>query len=205
MKEQRRGQSAHDEAGAVYKVRSGGALDQLLTYPTKTYDRGTNIIREGEKVDEIHLVLTGLAARAKTIRSGERQFMALLVPRDLCDVEVFVLEGIDHDIRAMAETTCVRVRGRLREPSQAKQGRTERFRVPVEPVPAQDGGTAACLRRSGGEATSSMRRQQAFQAQAGERPVLGFSGEGLERLLVARRGPAPLGEEPVCSHLCSLR
>ena len=33
--------------------------------------------------------------------------MALLVPGDLCDVEVFVLEGMDHDIMAMTETTCV--------------------------------------------------------------------------------------------------
>ncbi len=82
-------------------------LDQLLTYPTKTYARGRPIIREGEKVDEIHLVLTGLAARSKTLRSGDRQFMALLVPGDLCDVEVFVLEGMDHDIMAMTETTCV--------------------------------------------------------------------------------------------------
>lgn len=90
-------------------------LDRLLTYPTKTYPRGTNIIAEGEKVDEIHLVLTGLAARTKTIRSGDRQFMALLVPGDLCDVEVFVLEGMDHDIMAMTETTCVLIPAKVIE------------------------------------------------------------------------------------------
>lgn len=84
-----------------------GRLDQLLSYPTKTYQRGRTIIREGDKVSDIHLVLTGLAARSKTLRSGERQFMALLVPGDLCDLEVFVLEGMDHDIVAMTETTCV--------------------------------------------------------------------------------------------------
>ena len=82
-------------------------LDQLLSYPTESYSRGKTIIREGEKVDDIHLVLTGLAARSKTLRSGERQFMALLVPGDLCDVEVFILEGMDHDITALTETTCV--------------------------------------------------------------------------------------------------
>lgn len=82
-------------------------LDQLLGYPTETYARGTTIISEGEKVDDVHLVLTGLAARSKTLRSGDRQLMALLVPGDLCDVEVFVLEGMDHDITALTETTCV--------------------------------------------------------------------------------------------------
>ena len=82
-------------------------LDQLLSYPTQTFGRGRAIISEGDKVDNIHLVLTGMAARSKTLRSGERQFMALLVPGDLCDVEVFVLEGMDHDITALTDTTCV--------------------------------------------------------------------------------------------------
>jgi CRP-like cAMP-binding protein len=90
-------------------------LDQLFSYPTKTYGRGRTIIREGEKVDDIHLVLTGLAARSKTLRSGERQFMALLVPGDLCDVEVFVLEGMDHDILALTETTCVLIPAKVIE------------------------------------------------------------------------------------------
>src|SRR4028119_1048071 len=90
-------------------------LDQLLGDPTKTYDRGRTIIRQGEKVDDIHLVLTGLAARSKTLRSGDRQFMALLVPGDLCDVEVFVLEGMDHDITALTDTTCVLIPAKIIE------------------------------------------------------------------------------------------
>ncbi len=90
-------------------------LDQLLTYPTETYPRGKTIIHEGEKVDDIHLVLTGLAARSKTLRSGERQFMALLVPGDLCDVEVFILEGMDHDISALTDTTCVLIPAKIIE------------------------------------------------------------------------------------------
>lgn len=55
----------------------------------------------------IHLVLTGLAARSKILRNGDRQLMAFLVPGDLCDLEVFVLEAMDHSITAMTETTCV--------------------------------------------------------------------------------------------------
>ena len=82
-------------------------LDQLLTYPTRTWKRGETIIEQGEKVVDIHLVLTGLAARSKTLVDGSRQFMALLIPGDLCDVEVFILEAMDHDIVAISETTCV--------------------------------------------------------------------------------------------------
>jgi CRP-like cAMP-binding protein len=90
-----------------FTVEERQRLDQLLTYPTRTYQRGRPIISQGEKVNSIYLVLTGLAARAKTLRSGDRQIMALLVPGDLCDVEVFVLEAMDHDILALADTSCV--------------------------------------------------------------------------------------------------
>lgn len=90
-------------------------LDQLLSYPTETFTRGRTIIREGDKVDNIHLVLTGLAARSKTLRSGDRQLMALLVPGDLCDVEVFILEGMDHDITAVSDTTCVLIPAKIIE------------------------------------------------------------------------------------------
>jgi CRP-like cAMP-binding protein len=33
--------------------------------------------------------------------------MALLIPGDLCDVEVFILEAMDHSITAISDTTCV--------------------------------------------------------------------------------------------------
>src|ERR1700712_2880196 len=84
-------------------------LDQLLTFPTKAFSRGEMIIKEGEKVKNIHLVLTGLAARCKTLADGKRQIMAFLVPGDLCDIEVFVLEAMDHNIVALADTTCVQI------------------------------------------------------------------------------------------------
>ena len=90
-------------------------LDELLSFPTQTYKRGEDIIAEGEKVRDIHLVLTGLAARAKTLRNGDRQIMAFLVPGDLCDVEVFVLEAMDHAITAMSDTTCVLIPAKVIE------------------------------------------------------------------------------------------
>jgi CRP-like cAMP-binding protein len=82
-------------------------LDELLDYPRKTFERGKQIIREGDKVNDVHLVLSGLATRSKTLQDGSRQLMAFLVPGDLCDLEVFVLEAMDHDIIALTETTCV--------------------------------------------------------------------------------------------------
>ncbi|MGZ2411279.1 CRP-like cAMP-binding protein [Sphingomonas sp. F9_3S_D5_B_2] len=82
-------------------------LEELLQYPSESFRRGKTIMPEGKKIDEIHLVLNGLAARSKTLPDGSRQFMAFLVPGDLCDVEVFVLEAMDHDIIAISDTTCL--------------------------------------------------------------------------------------------------
>jgi CRP-like cAMP-binding protein len=82
-------------------------LDQLLAYPIRTYARGEDILREGQKVHHIHLILSGLAARTKVLPDGDRQIMAFLIPGDLCDVEVFVLEAMDHNITALCETTSV--------------------------------------------------------------------------------------------------
>jgi CRP-like cAMP-binding protein len=81
-------------------------LDELLQRGSKTYARGETIIREGDKVEQIHLVTGGLATRSKTLADGSRQLMAFLVPGDLCDVEVFVLEAMDHDIVALSDTSC---------------------------------------------------------------------------------------------------
>jgi CRP-like cAMP-binding protein len=82
-------------------------LDTLLSYPNKAFTRGETIIRAGQKVRNIHLVLTGFAARTKTLASGDVQMMAFLIPGDLCDIEVFVLEAMDHDIVALSDTTCI--------------------------------------------------------------------------------------------------
>jgi CRP-like cAMP-binding protein len=87
----------------------------LLSYPTKTWGRGETIIEEGEKVRDIHLIVTGLATRSKSLPDGNRQLMAFLVPGDLCDVEVFVLEAMDHDIVAVSDTTCVMIPAKVIE------------------------------------------------------------------------------------------
>jgi CRP-like cAMP-binding protein len=81
-------------------------LDELLKRRTRNYARGKTIIREGDKVGDIHLITKGLATRSKTLADGNRQLMAFLIPGDLCDAEVFVLEAMDHDVVALTETSC---------------------------------------------------------------------------------------------------
>jgi CRP-like cAMP-binding protein len=90
-------------------------LDQLVSGKRVTYPAKTDIIPDGEKVAEIHLVVSGLAARSKNLKNGDRQIMAFLIPGDLCDVEVFVLEAMDHAITAISDTECVLIPAKVIE------------------------------------------------------------------------------------------
>jgi CRP-like cAMP-binding protein len=81
-------------------------LDALISQHTESYAARQDILTEGEKVGTIHIVLSGLAARYKLLDRGERQIMAFLVPGDICDLEVFVLEEMDHSVAAMSDTVC---------------------------------------------------------------------------------------------------
>lgn len=84
-------------------------LDELVADRCKCFPARSDILSEGEKVDDIHIVLSGLAARYKLLPDGGRQIMAFLIPGDLCDAEVFVLAEMDHSVGALTETRCALV------------------------------------------------------------------------------------------------
>jgi CRP-like cAMP-binding protein len=64
-----------------------------------------DIIREGEKPRGVNLFLRGWAARYKTLQDGRRQILAFLVPGDICDLNIYLLRGMDHSIRAISPVT----------------------------------------------------------------------------------------------------
>lgn len=84
-------------------------LDALVADRCKCFPARSDILAEGDKVDDIHIVLSGLAARYKMLPDGDRQIMAFLIPGDLCDAEVFVLAEMDHSVVALTETRCALV------------------------------------------------------------------------------------------------
>lgn len=97
------------EQFATFTDRERQRLDDLIAERRETFSPRQDILTEGERVHNIHIVLSGLAARYKLLNEGERQIMAFLVPGDICDVEVFVLEEMDHGIAAISEVTCALV------------------------------------------------------------------------------------------------
>jgi CRP-like cAMP-binding protein len=84
-------------------------LEDLAGRRHRLYHAGEAILKEGEKADFVRLVISGLAARCKDLPDGRRQITAFLIPGDLCDVEVFVLDAVDHDIVALTNTVCAQL------------------------------------------------------------------------------------------------
>jgi len=69
---------------------------------TVTYGPKQDVIHQGDRPDHVHLLLEGWACRYKIMRNGDRQIMAYLIPGDLCDVHVTLLDRMDHSFGALS-------------------------------------------------------------------------------------------------------
>ncbi len=64
-----------------------------------------DIIGEGDRPDNVHVMLSGWAARYKVLPDGSRQITAFLIPGDFCDLHVTILKQMDHGIQALTPAT----------------------------------------------------------------------------------------------------
>jgi CRP-like cAMP-binding protein len=64
-------------------------------------DARRDLVSEGDEPRYVHLVLDGWACRYKQLPDGKRQIVALFVPGDFCDVNVYILRQMDHSIGAI--------------------------------------------------------------------------------------------------------
>ncbi len=68
-------------------------------------DKGEVIIHEGERTEYVYLIEKGWACRYKLLENGDNHIMAFLIPGDLCDVHIAILDVMDHSIRALTPVT----------------------------------------------------------------------------------------------------
>jgi CRP-like cAMP-binding protein len=71
---------------------------EALGSNARSYPAGHILIREGDRPEEVFLLMSGWAYRYKLLRDGSRQIMAYLIPGDLCDIHIFILKEMDHGI-----------------------------------------------------------------------------------------------------------
>jgi CRP-like cAMP-binding protein len=84
-------------------------LARLTALFTRTVEPRRDLIREGEGPNSLYLVLDGWACHYRTLEDGRRQIVDFAVPGDLCDLNVFILDQMDHSIGAITKLTVAQI------------------------------------------------------------------------------------------------
>lgn len=100
----------------IRKLEQSGFLtdvdrETLSSVPThaRRVERQKDLIREGDRPENVLLVLEGFACRYKLMPGGRRHIMALLVPGDFCDLHVAILKQMDHGISTLSACTIAEI------------------------------------------------------------------------------------------------
>lgn len=80
-----------------------------LSLKARQFRRGTDLITEGDKPVSVFMLVAGWAYRYKNLVDGGRQIMAYLIPGDLCDVQIFLFEEMDHSIGLLSDALVVQI------------------------------------------------------------------------------------------------
>lgn len=83
-------------------------LERISTH-TRFLGPRVDLICEGDKPDGIFLVMEGMVCRHKVRENGSRQIMAYLLPGDLGDLDVALLDTMDHTISTLSACRVVRI------------------------------------------------------------------------------------------------
>jgi CRP-like cAMP-binding protein len=93
----------------VAKLRSRQALsaeDEALLreagWSRRHFERHETIVRAGDPLSHVHLLLSGFACRAQEDTAGRRQIIGIGVPGDLLDIHAVVLGRIEQDLSALS-------------------------------------------------------------------------------------------------------
>ncbi len=68
-----------------------------------------DLIREGDTPHDVFLVVEGFACRYKMLSDGRRQIMAYLLPGDLDDRDISILDEMDHSIGTLSACKVVQI------------------------------------------------------------------------------------------------
>lgn len=98
------------ESLASLSVEERTLLEQVTANPVAVAPR-TDLIREGDPPRGVFLIMDGLACRYKLLPEGGRQVLAYLIPGDFCDLDVALLDAMDHAICAVSACRFVLVPG----------------------------------------------------------------------------------------------
>jgi CRP-like cAMP-binding protein len=76
-------------------------LARLCAQSDRTVPAKLDLIREGDAPRSIYVILDGWACHYRTLENGRRQIVDFAIPGDLCDLNLFILDRMDHSIGAI--------------------------------------------------------------------------------------------------------
>lgn len=96
------------ESFADLRDADKAAIERLTSRP-RDFRAGEDLIHEGDRPKHVFLLMEGWAYRYKVLANGRRQILAYLLPGDFCDIHIFVLKYMDHNIALLNNAKVVAV------------------------------------------------------------------------------------------------
>lgn len=78
-------------------------LARLSRQATHTIPARRDLIREGDAPRCLYLIVEGWGCHYRTLQDGRLQIVDFAIPGDLCDLNLFVLDRMDHAIGALTK------------------------------------------------------------------------------------------------------
>ena len=82
-------------------VEGIASLEKVLHENVQQLDAGEDLVREGEPVDSVRIILSGWLCRYKTLEDGRRQIVNFVLPGESCDAHAYLLSVMDHSIATL--------------------------------------------------------------------------------------------------------
>jgi CRP-like cAMP-binding protein len=80
-------------------------LERASSERIRKFSPRIDIMREGDRPHDVHLILSGWGCRYKQLEDGRRQVVSFFLPGDMCDLNVFILKEMDHSIGTITPVT----------------------------------------------------------------------------------------------------
>jgi CRP-like cAMP-binding protein len=77
-------------------------LDRMIAQ-TRDFERGQDVVREGDRPTYSSLLLNGMACRYTLVGDGRRQITAIHITGDFVDLHSFPLKVMDHSVAALTK------------------------------------------------------------------------------------------------------
>lgn len=85
-------------------------LQRLCTQSTQTIQAKRDLMREGDAPRFFYVILEGWACHYRSLENGRRQIVDFAIPGDLCDLNLFILDKMDHSIGTITRLKVAEVR-----------------------------------------------------------------------------------------------